>query len=104
MPVGSKPKDAGRLRPRGPAKTRILQGSSLARSRCRLNLTCPQHIKSRKDRGSKFALEFMHRRTQPRTVCSASVAAVKTIPKSFWMHTNRKPWAIRCLAAAALGV
>ena len=41
---------------------------------------------------------------QARIVRRASAAAVMTIPKSFWMQTNRKPCARRALAAAALGV
>ncbi len=47
-----------------------------------------------------------HRRAiaQARIVRRASAAAVMTIPKSFWMQTNRKPCARRALAAAALGV
>ena len=104
MPVGSKPKSAGRMRSREPGKTRISQGSSPARSRYRLSSTCPRRTESRSGGEGRLAFEFMNRMIQPRTVCSASAAAVKTIPKSFWMHTNWKPWAIRCLAAAALGV
>jgi hypothetical protein len=105
MPVGSKPKTVGRMPPRGPAKTRILRGSSLARSPCRLNSTSPQRIGSRNrswawscvpspERGDTGRVADGRMVDLPATHVSPALPAESSYVRRRWCRSNltASPW------------